>query len=337
MSKTNGKNPTTTTALTRTLPRAIARPALGAELAKLDPSDLDQTFLQKQEALFELVQDDTLPEEVRNQIMALHSQASPTKAGMDEVTIAWRPPEIKIVQATTTAASRPESARAGDLFSTAGDALPKQFSFVPVHFNNENVLFPADAKRPECQAPDAKLGRPYGECQKCPHLPFGQQNGGRGEQKKTDCNNQIVAAVLASDLSQLYIVRFAKTSRKAGSSLLQLAAAQPTIWQQSYFLTTEKGQGTGNYHIFKVAPSGMNNSPHVKRVAQALCDLYTADRHRKLATHYRGVIEAADEAAKEEAAFESRRQPGGDVEPYDTDGGGSGSASTSVRGNSRPM
>jgi hypothetical protein len=335
MSKTNGKNPATTTALTRTVPRAVARPALGAELAKMDPDELDQVFLRMQEALFELAEDASLPEEARNSIIALHTQASPVKAGMDEVNIAWRLPEIKIVQATTTAASRPESARPGDMFTTAGEALPKQFAFVPVHFNNENVLFPVDAKRPECQAPDAKLGRPYGECQKCPHLPFGQQNGGRGEQKKTDCNNQIVSAVLAADMSQLYIVRFAKTSRKAGSSLLQLAAAQPMIWQQSYFLSTEKGQGTGNYHVFKVAPAGKNNAPHVMRVAQALCDLYTADRRRKLATHYRGVSEAADAAAQEEADFERRRQPGGDVEPFDADSGDS--AQTSVRGSSRPM
>jgi hypothetical protein len=338
MSKSNGKGPVDhkePVSLTRVAPKAVASPALGATLAKMDPAELDQVFLRKQEALFELAADVSLPEATRNSIIALHRQASPNKAGMEEVSIAWRPPEIKIVQSTTTAASRPESSRAGDMFTTAGEALPKLFSFVPVHFNQENVLFPMDAKRPECQAPDAKLGRPYGECTKCPHQPFGQQNGGRGEQNKTDCNNQIVAAVLGEDLSQLYIVRFAKTSRKAGSQLLQLSAAQTMIWQQSYYLSTEKGQGTGNYHVFKVAPTGKNNSPHAMRVAQALCDLYTADRHRKLATHYRGVSEAADEAAQEEANFEKRRQPGGDVEPFDGDG--ADNARTSVRGSSRPM
>jgi hypothetical protein len=107
------------------------------------------------------------------------------------------------------------------------------------------------------------------------------------------------------------------------------------LWQQTYTLSTEKGQGTGNYYVFKTAPTGRSNTQHMMRVAQALCELYTADRHRKLADHYRSVSAAADVAADEEAEFEKRRHANGDAEPYDLDG--AVSEKTSVRGSSKPM
>lgn len=313
---------------------------LGARLAKMDPAELDAACLSKIDALRALMTNPALPTEMQRAVAALVEGAAAMKPGMEEVSTVWKIPRIQIAQPTTTTAAKPEAAKNGELFTTAGQILARPHELFVFHFSYENVMFPTGAKVPACQAPDAKLGSPYGECVKCPHLPFGLQNGGKGEQKKTDCQNQIVAVVgSVQDPSQVHLVQFSKTSRRAGSALMSLAGQQRVPWAQTYLLTTERGPAEmGNYYVLKVEPTGRANTAPLSLIGQALCDLYTANRHRSLADHYRALQSAPAIAAAAEVEFgEAKLAQGlsGDVEPYDL--GEPGPAAGSVRSSAKPM
>lgn len=317
---------------------------LGERLAKRDPSELEAVCHAKLDALVSLVDDPTLPDDLRTSLRLLVDQVAQNKPGMEEGTDRWRIQRVKVAQPTTTSISKPDAARNGDLYTTGGMLLPRPFAMIPIYFSQENVLFPEGAKVPQCQAPDSRLGQPYGLCQQCPHLPLGLQNGGKGEQKVTDCNRQRAVVVLAADLSQIFMIQFAKTSFKAGSALQSLAGTRPAPWHQTYHLETAKGEGTvGQYWVFRVAPTGKDVDAPTRRIAQAFCELYTAERERHLGEWYRGAAAAPATAAAAESTFQSSKLDAGlagDKESFDLGDDGTVTptgTSASVRSSARPM
>lgn len=319
------------------------KPARGLMLMAKDPAELDDEVTLAMEALVELSSDSTLPAQYQKVVASLVHQASTEKPGMEEVVLGWKIPLIQINQPTTTATARPEGIKLGGMFTSEGKVLETPFSFLVFALFQENVNFPQGAKVPACSAPDAQLGNTYGRCESCPHLPMGLQKGPWDQQKVTDCQNQITAVVATTDLSKVYMVRFAKTSRKAGSALQSLAGAGDFPWSNNFLLSTEKGPGTqGNYFIFKVEPTGKPNDEHACRIAQTLCNLYRAERDRALADHYRAASSAPAVAAAAESAFEGSKLDAGlagETEAYDLgEASGTPPASAgSVRSAAKPM
>lgn len=298
MEKSVAVAPTGGTALT------VLQKTVAAVPTPEDVEKLEVVAAEKLQALVNLAQDSELTEAGREKVLVLVAQAQPIKPGMEEITTTWTIPRVQIVQPTTQASAKPESARPGDMFTTSGALLEKPFGFIPLYFSQEHIMFTQGERTPACSSPDAKLGSPYGFCQNCAHLPFGQQNGGRGDQKKTDCQNQIVVAVLSLDLSQVYMVQFAKTSRGAGSALISLAKAHPFPWKQSYLLSTEKKSGDlGVYHVYKIEPTGKDNGADALKVGKTLSELYSANRKKFLAEFYRRASTAAQTAVLAEAEF----------------------------------
>lgn len=342
-----GSVPTTTTetAITAPKPAAIARsrrlkPARGLELMLKDPVELDNAVSSAMDELVALAIDPKLPTEYQKIVTELVSQASTEKPGMEEVVVGWKIPLITINQPTTVSAARPDTAKLGDIYTSEGRVLERPFPFLVFSLFQENVNFPQNAKIPVCAAPDAQLGNAFGKCIECPHLPFGLQNA--AEQKITDCQNQITAIVATTDMSKVYMVRFAKTSRKAGSALQSLAGASNRMWDNSFLLSTEKGSGAQAYFIFKVEPTGKPNNEHVRLIAQTLCNLYRAERDRALADHYRAAAAAPATAAAAEGAFEGSKLDAGlagETESYDLGEGGGvpAPAAGSVRSAAKPM
>lgn len=238
-------------------------------------------------ALNDLLNDASVPDQLKENITILIEQAQPIKPGMEEMESRGEIPRINICQPTSTKASKPEAAKNGDLYTDTGALLEKPFEFIPIYFHEENVLFPQGSKAPECKAPDAKYGQPYGLCQECPNLPFGKQNGGMGDQKQTECFAQTVVTVLSMDLQHIYDIPFAKTSYSAGRALARLARGQSVAWKQRYLLDTEKKSGErGLYYVAKIAPTGKDNDAAVLKVAKAFSELYSATRKKALAEFY---------------------------------------------------
>jgi hypothetical protein len=342
MSDSNG---TTSNDTPAPAPKALTvKPSMGAAASLIDPAELDAAVTERRQALEALATDPTLPEATRKSLLALVALASPNKPGMEEVSSAWKVARINIAQPTTRSEAKPDSARPGDLYTTAGQQLEKPWAGIPLYFFEENINFPDGGKNPVCQAPDGKLGSPFGKCLDCPHLPFGKQNGGRGDQKKTDCQSNIVCVMLAKDMSQVYLVQFGKTSRKAGSALLSLAGQQAHVWKQSYILNTEKKTNdVGLYYIYKVEPTGKDNPEDVCRVAEALYGLFGAERKKFLADWYARPARAPMAAVEAEGEFAAGALEAGlggtsDEEPTDlNEPAKPASASGSARNATKPM
>jgi hypothetical protein len=318
------------------------KPSMGAAAALIDPVELENAVVERRAALAALATDETVPEATRKSLLALVALASPNKAGLEEVITAWRLPRINIAQPTTRSEAKPESARPGDLYTTAGTLLEKPWAGIPLYFFEENINFPDGGKNPVCQAPDGKLGSPFGKCLECPHLPFGKQNGGRGDKKKTYCQSNIVCVMLAKDLSNVFLVQFGKTSRKAGSALLSLAGQQAHVWKQSYVLNTEKKTNeVGLYYIYKVEPTGKDNAEDVCRVAEALYGLYGAERKKFLADWYARPARAPMAAAEAEGEFAGGALEAGlageGEEPTDLNDAPKTTTATQSRNASKPM
>jgi hypothetical protein len=294
---------------------------------------------EKFDALSTLLADSSLSTENKAKVQALIAQANPIKPGMEEMSTTWSVPRIVLCQPTTNDPKKPESARPGDIFTTSGQLLEKPFAFIPLNFNPENIKFKQGEKAPECSSPDAKVGSPYGVCAKCPHLPLGQQNGGRGKQVKTECQNQIVVAVLAADLSQVYLAQFAKTSRGAGSALVALAKAQPFPWKQSYLLSSTKETGDlGVYHIYKVEATGKDNSTEAQTIALAFHDLYDANRKKMLGEYYYRLSTSDQTAAAAEQGFASDDKLAQGMADHEPDlSGGAAAPGPSMKSSAKPM
>lgn len=336
--------PTTDTAITAPKPAQIARPRKlkpprGLELMHKDPIELDNAVSSAMDELVALSADPKLPAEYQRIVTELVGQASSEKPGMEEVAYGWKIPLITINQPTTTASARPDTAKLGDIYTSEGKVLERPFPFLVFSLFQENVNFPEqNSKVPSCVAPDAQLGNTYGKCTECPYLPFGLQSA--AEQKITSCQNQITAVIATADMSKVYMVRFAKTSRKAGSALQSLAGASNRMWNNSFLLSTEKGSGAQAYFIFKIEPTGKPNNEHVQLIAQTLCNLYRAERDRALAEHYRAAAAAPATAAAAETAFEGGKLDAGlagETESYDLGEGAGAPAAGSVRSAAKPM
>lgn len=280
------------------------KPAMGALAAQADPAELQANIITRRDALFALVDDPVMPENARQVVRDLAAYASPTKPGLEEMLMAWRLPRMMIAQPTTRSDARPETAKNGELFDTTGKPHGAAWTGIPLYFHEENINFKDGTKNPICSSPDAKLGSPLGECLRCPYLPFGKQNNGKGDQVQSDCYNNIVCIMLAADLSQVYTVQFGKTSRKAGSALMQLAGAQRLVWTQSYTLSTEKKTNdAGMWWFYNVKPTGKNNPDYVGKLSETLYALFLAERKFMLHNHYSRPARAPQAAAEAEGAF----------------------------------
>lgn len=291
-------------ALATTSKPANTKLALGQRLAAMDPALLDEKVATQFAALEALGTNKDTTDMVRKAVEGLVALASPQRPGMEEMNTAWKVPRVNIVQPTSQSEAKPEAAKNGDLYTTAGQLLERPFGIIPIYFHEENINFPKQGKNPVCSSPDAKLGSPFGECLKCQYLPFGKQPGGFDNQKPTDCQNNIVCVALTMDLSQVVVVQFGKTSRKTGAVLLQLAGQQTSVWKQSYTLNTEKKTAdVGIYFVYKVEPTAKDNAADVQLLAKTIYGLYAAERERMLADWYRRPMRAPQAAAEAEGNF----------------------------------
>lgn len=289
-----------------TTPKASApQISLGASLAAKDPAILMEAVVAKRDTLIALGDDETLPDRMRQVVKDLAALASPSRPGLEEMDGAWTIARANIAQPTSQSDAKPGAAKNGDIYTTSGQLLEKPSGIIPFYIHEENINFPkGGGKNPVCQSPDAKLGSPFGECLKCTHLPFGKQNGGRGDQVQTDCYSNIVVVGVTDDLKQVLKFQFGKTSRKAGAALLALARQQLYVWKQSYLINTEKKTGDlGVYWVYQVAPTGKDNDKDVLRLCEALHGLYHAERQRFLADWYSRPQKAPQVAAQAEGEF----------------------------------
>ena len=253
----------------------------------------------------------------------LIKSANPHRKGREEMESRWLIPTIRLVQGMTK--EKPDKAVPGDLFTTSGYILPQPFKVTPLYTFQANRMFPESGgggnKAPVCFAPDAKYGKPFGECLRCANLPLGQNAAGA----ITDCDNGLCFVVLSEDL-KLYRMEFFKTSRKAGVRMDQLSAACDNIWERWFTIKTQTQTGGGNeWSVFRVAAAGEDTPPHIRAAADILYDLIHAERKVFLKLYYDSIArgDAAAAGVNEQVdlnAMGMNTEAGGD-NPDLSDGG----------------
>jgi hypothetical protein len=224
-------------------------------------------------------------------IRKLATVSTPSSRGMEEMEERWTMPEVKVAQGLTR--DKPDNARLGDLFTTAGDVIKGSLRVTPLYMFEHNQMFPEGGRGPGCFAPDAKLGTLYGACRVCPHLPMGKNTTGQD----TICKNGIEVVVLTSDM-RLYKIEFFKTSKKAGTQFKNYARQSPNIWDRWYTISTQETKNDkGVFHILKTTATGEDVPTHIREAADALNAMISAERKAALKDHYESVARGGQQAS----------------------------------------
>lgn len=230
----------------------------------------------------------------QEQIQSLLRSVNPMKEGLEEMAKGFVVPTVWILQAVSK--QRPEGCQNGDLYTSFGSKVDKPFRFVPLYGFEMNRMFPQDGTlgRPVCIAFDAKLGTMFGDCSKCQYLPMGKNNTGQ----KTDCDNVLTYIVLAQNL-RLYKLEFAKSSRKAGSRVNQLASEGDAIWDRWLSLETsvQRSDKGPDYHIFAVSSANQPTPSHIRESAAALYQMLRGERQAFLKQHWQTTMKRGPQAS----------------------------------------
>ena len=231
------------------------------------------------------------PEEQAD-IQKLVNSATPSSRGLEEMDEHWSIPVVRIAQGMTR--EKPDNARLGDLFTTAGEVVKGSLRATPLYMYELNQMFPEGGKGPMCFSPDAKLGTKFGTCRTCPNLPMGKNASGQS----TDCNNGICVIVLTSEM-RLYRIEFYKTSRKAGKQFKDYAKQSPNIWDRWYTVGTQETKNDKGqvYHVFKTSSTGEDVPTHIREAADALNAMISAERKAGLKEHYERVAQGGVQAS----------------------------------------
>jgi hypothetical protein len=159
----------------------------------------------------------------------------------------------------------------------------------------QNRMFPQGGVlgRPICTAYDGKLGNRFGECAKCPHLPLGKNTTGQ----KTECDNVLVFVVLGQNL-RLMRLEFAKSNRKAGSRVSQLASESDNIWDRWLTLDTavQRSDKGPDYYTFAVSSANQPTSSHIREAAAALYQMIRSERKAFLQQHWQNTVQRGTQA-----------------------------------------
>lgn len=241
--------------------------------------------------------------------------------GREEMNQAWNIPAIRIAYGTTKDPGKPASARPGDMFSSNGRIVTPPFIFTPLYMFESHRMFQDNSAQPTCWSPDGKLGKMFGECAKCPHLPLGKNKSGG----KTDCNSGISVVALGKDM-QVYRIEFFKTSRRAGGNLDKLTQSGSALWERWYTLTAQHvNKDNYEYDVFKVAAEGTDVPEELQEVAEAFYEFIDVERKAFLHKFYVQVsngesVESTGPVG--EGVDESLMSPsGGDTNPDLSDSG----------------
>jgi hypothetical protein len=244
----------------------------------------------------------------KEDIAKIQESATPSTRGVEEIDETWSIPNIRVVQGMTR--EKPDNARVGDLFTTAGEVMQAPVRFTPLYMYEQNRMFPAEGKGPVCFAPDAKLGTLFGLCKQCVNLPLGKNASGQS----TDCDNGICALVLTSDM-QIYRIEFYRTSKKAGRQLFTYAKQSRDIWHKWYSLNTSQvSNERGEYYIMKTSASGEVTEHHVRAASEALFGMIQSERKAFLKQHWDNVMSGGKQASAvdENVDFSGLSGEGGD-------------------------
>jgi len=177
-----------------------------------------------------------------------------------------------------------------------------------------------NSNAPLCQSMDRIVGSMCGECKSCPDEPW--KDG-----EKTRCSDDVGVFMLSRDMTQLVMVRFAKTSTKTGHQLFRSVKLGTSAWAKWWRLTLEKQtRDTYKWYSIMVSPAGETDD---ELYTPEAIDPFLQALSVNLSTSFilPGIARAYIQSAQEAADGQSQAKPSeGETSPADenTNFGGEG-------------
>lgn len=242
-----------------------------------------------------------LPKGYKESATSLINRMEEVIEGIGDEPIRWKPGMLRLVQGTTDRSSIPKGTAIGDML-VGETKIEQPLKFIPLRMWTGRQYWDPDPNESRliCSSPDGKMGFTFGDCSTCPHAVFNE------ETRRSDCGKTKNAMVILSDLSEIFIITFAKTNYRVGmdlESLLKKAAVSP--YRRAYGLSTTTNANYKNVENYALEILGPNDRVVDEALVPFLSELFTIvgeDRKEALAKFYEHVtakLEAAKRAALE--------------------------------------
>lgn len=210
--------------------------------------------------------------------MNLLERMGSTIEGIGDTDIQWKPPILKVVQATTDRSSLPKGTSIGDL--VIGDTKAEQpLKVIPIRTWDSRQMWDPDKdnSRILCWSPDAITGAQGQACKTCPYSKFDETTN------RVDCTKNKTFLVINADMTEIFQVNFAKTNYQNGmewTTLLKKAGVAP--YRRVYELHTETSKKYKNVEALLAEPVGLSAGgtvdPACIKFLEALFNRVSEDR-----------------------------------------------------------
>ncbi len=191
-----------------------------------------------------------LPDEVRQNALDLLERMSSTLEGIGDGDIEWKPPILRVLQATSDRSGLAKGISIGDMV-LGDEKLDAPFPVIPLRLWDSRTMWSPDKDdtRILCWSPDAILGVTGVACKGCKHQVFDPV------ENKVDCSKSKTFLVMSADFRHIFQINFSKTNYVNGmdwTTLLKKAGV--ATHRRMYTLHTEPSKKSKNVEALLAVP-----------------------------------------------------------------------------------
>lgn len=253
--------------------------------------------------LYELAEE--LPESVKDNALELLSRMNTKIEGIGDTDVEWYPPLLKIVQGMSDRNKLPKGAMIGDVI-IGERKMESPVKIIPIRVWEARQYWSPDQNeaRMLCSSPDSQVGYLGFNCKSCPHSKYDE------EAKRSDCSKLEVVMAMTEDLSELFVINFAKTNYAEGrefKSKLRKAMVPP--YKRMYGLRSESSKQFKNVESIKIDVLEKDKQATDTKIQSFLVELFNqigTDRKQMLDDFHKMIKERqANGAAQLPASADS--------------------------------
>lgn len=237
-----------------------------------------------------------LPDAVKQNALDLIARMGEVIEGIGDKDVTWRPQTLKLIQAMSDRSKLPKGANIGDLL-LGENVIPQPLDVIPLRSWDARQYWSPDQNEAKmlCSSPDATLGYIGLECRSCPHSKFDE------ETKKTECNKIKVFMVVARDLSDVFLIQFAKTGYKTGNEWQQMMKkAGVSPYRRVYGLKSVASKEYKNVENIGVETHEGDKRDTPKEMLEFVTELFTqvgADRKESVDEFHKIILSRKQDPA----------------------------------------
>lgn len=208
-------------------------------------------------------------EEIAYALAQALEQTQGNKTGMfaEEETTVF--PELRIFHGAGNDPNRPDDCKLGTFYINTKEKVGPEFVGAVIAIWKGRTMWGdrnagESTSAPLCQSMNRIVGTTCGECKDCPDEPW--KHG-----ERTRCDNDVVAFMLSKDYTRIILVRFQKSSVKAGEGLTRSLKVSPQLWTKWWRLTLEKQTKDSNtWYSIVTQPATVDGQPDAEYTPEAI-------------------------------------------------------------------